>query len=63
MAAECYKFQITNIKYQTNPKNQIQNYKPLKNQIWVIEYWNLRFICYLEIENWNLICRYGRSLK
>jgi hypothetical protein len=55
MVTGCGKFQITNSKYQTNPKKQIQNSKPLKKRLLVIEYWNLEFICYLEFVIWDFI--------
>jgi len=52
---EQIKFQITNIKYQTNnPPQAEQKFKnPNKDSAWkvlVIEYWNLKFI-------WNLLAR------
>jgi len=41
MVVKCRKFQFTNPKYQTNPKKQIQNSKPLNKRLLVIEYWDL----------------------
>ena len=65
------KFQITNIKYQTNfntrrkrlrcawPKFKVRNkYMISMNKhsktVWVIGYWNLRFVCNLVLVYWFL---------
>jgi hypothetical protein len=58
------KFQITNRKYQTNHNDRSASGGPnlhiiLRKEnfkyVWVIEYWNLRFVCNLVLGVWDFI--------
>ena len=49
------KFQITNLKYQTNHNDQSASGGPNLFCVLVIEYWNLRFVCDLVLGVWDFI--------
>jgi hypothetical protein len=43
---------------RVNHNAQNLNFQTLFGDVWVIEYWSLKFFCYLDIENWCFKKRY-----
>ena len=57
-----FKSQITSTKLPMNP-NDLNSIRLRRTNVWVIEYWNLEFICYLSIVIWCFITCFLENLN